>query len=795
MNTVVLIVSFLDLLTPYRIYFYAVSETLSVAFFSAEYILRIWSASESERFSHRLHFALRPLLLIDLAAILPFFGVIFTSFTSSPDTTLRLLQIGFALRHLKLIRYLRERPVVEKSLSQLLEDTEARLTQIRQEVSEARERDLARVRQSIDAHRNECEARIAQLSAEAQALETEQQQLIAIIDRLEAELTSDEQIGAIQGDIQTAYEQSAAVFDGAPANAVVEVMLDSGRLLGEKRVPLRRIGRRQFLGIVSHYQAIFGEQHPMYVSELRKELTGIRGATTELLEASEPESTTTKAPVRQKLKVGLSGTINQLRDLDNPVRLAWDGLLWQLEEDHNKRLRWVRTDIERYGSLMFYIVIWGQWLIRQLSQTLRVLKTIITLWYTIRQLQSNIFEAIFSRLRPFLQWLGLIKMSTLERLRALDEARLSNVFEWGLPENYLTHFDFAPLKDDAIFSGDDEALAAIDLAVKRWQDTLSTSFIIYGHRGIGTSTLLNIARQRFLEDAPLTHEIITEKLTTADALIDYLVGCLQLPAVKSYETLTEVLLAGPRRCVLLEGCHNLFLRHIGGLEAVRHLFWLIAQTNHHILWGICLERYGFEYLSKTQPLGNLFHFQIDIGERSGEELRRLIMARHNQSDYGLYYIHNKSNDREVRRRVKETRKLRGGPPNVQEAVEQVYFDRLASVSNGNLIVAFYYWFRSLQIDESGQYYEVQPLEALNLSLIQEFSLDVAFLLMAILQHGKLTAAELAKILDSDEIQIRMELEILRNQNILELDRKTESFHVNPVVLKTVCEMLELRNLV
>ena len=40
--------------------------------FSVEYLLRLWSSAEGPDFSGRLHWAIRPLALIDLAAIIPF---------------------------------------------------------------------------------------------------------------------------------------------------------------------------------------------------------------------------------------------------------------------------------------------------------------------------------------------------------------------------------------------------------------------------------------------------------------------------------------------------------------------------------------------------------------------------------------------------------------------------------------------------------------------------------------------------------------------------------------------------
>lgn len=71
-------------------------ETFSIIIFSAEYALRLWASAES---GSRLRYACRPVSLIDLAAILPFYlGPLL-------NADLRVLRILRLLRLLKLSRY------------------------------------------------------------------------------------------------------------------------------------------------------------------------------------------------------------------------------------------------------------------------------------------------------------------------------------------------------------------------------------------------------------------------------------------------------------------------------------------------------------------------------------------------------------------------------------------------------------------------------------------------------------------------------------------------------------------
>ena len=80
-------------------------EILSVAIFSIEYVLRVWSITEhpGEKFRHpvvgRLRYMLTPMALIDLAVIVPFYATFFFSLD------LRILRVVRLLRIARLSRY------------------------------------------------------------------------------------------------------------------------------------------------------------------------------------------------------------------------------------------------------------------------------------------------------------------------------------------------------------------------------------------------------------------------------------------------------------------------------------------------------------------------------------------------------------------------------------------------------------------------------------------------------------------------------------------------------------------
>ncbi|MXY44500.1 MAG: ion transporter [Dehalococcoidia bacterium] len=77
LNVVALIVETVDEIHDISPLAFRLFDTISVAIFTVEYVLRLWSCTAEEKYGHpvwgRLRFALTPVLFIDLLAILPFY--------------------------------------------------------------------------------------------------------------------------------------------------------------------------------------------------------------------------------------------------------------------------------------------------------------------------------------------------------------------------------------------------------------------------------------------------------------------------------------------------------------------------------------------------------------------------------------------------------------------------------------------------------------------------------------------------------------------------------------------------
>jgi voltage-gated potassium channel len=84
-------------------------EMVSVAIFSVEYILRIWSCTVEEKYARpvlgRLRYAVTPLALIDLVSIAPFYPQLFLGISRVNTTFVRALRLFRLMRLFKATRY------------------------------------------------------------------------------------------------------------------------------------------------------------------------------------------------------------------------------------------------------------------------------------------------------------------------------------------------------------------------------------------------------------------------------------------------------------------------------------------------------------------------------------------------------------------------------------------------------------------------------------------------------------------------------------------------------------------
>lgn len=107
--------------TAYQDFFYYF-EVFSVIFFSVEYVLRLWVANETPAFKKpfigNIRYALTPLSLIDLLAVLPFY----LPFFGVDLRSLRMLRLFRLFRFLKIVRYMKALSLINEVVKEKREE-------------------------------------------------------------------------------------------------------------------------------------------------------------------------------------------------------------------------------------------------------------------------------------------------------------------------------------------------------------------------------------------------------------------------------------------------------------------------------------------------------------------------------------------------------------------------------------------------------------------------------------------------------------------------------------------------
>ncbi len=254
------------------------------------------------------------------------------------------------------------------------------------------------------------------------------------------------------------------------------------------------------------------------------------------------------------------------------------------------------------------------------------------------------------------------------------------------------------------------------------------------------------------------------------------------------------------RVFILEHAHHLFLRTIGGFEGLRAFLLFLAATSERVLWVLSMNEYTWRYLDPIVHISDYFPFQIETTNMSGPELEKTIMARHGLSGYRLRFRKGEALSRTLGRQLKKA----PGEREEQAVLRKAFFEKLNSVSKGNVQIGLFYWLRSIE-NLDGDIMEIAPLEPLRFDFLSHLSVDKLFTLAAIVLHGTLNVDEHARVFHTSQTQSRLMLESLVSRNVIQsyvpeeppgelTSPRRVDYILNPVMRRPIIDLLYSRNI-
>lgn len=397
---------------------------------------------------------------------------------------------------------------------------------------------------------------------------------------------------------------------------------------------------------------------------------------------------------------------------------------------------------------------------------------------------------------------------TIEALSSVDTVLAD------LPLVYRRLFSFRPIQDADLLVARDADRAAVERHRDRWQQGLTEALVLTGPAGSGRTSLLNVLRKTTFRPARRHSVELPERLTSEAAFARQVIQGLGLSIDPDPEltldAVAEHLCGQPvpdrLRVCTIEHFEHAVQRTVGGMQLAARVLGFLSATDTRVLWVVTTTDAAWQLVEASEPAAARLVTRHRLDPMDRAELEGLILRRHRRSGLQLVFDSpDESTHPILARRVgvldDEDRR--------QALLRDEFFDHLHNASGQNVMLALFYWFRSVTLDDDDATLRVRPLEPIAFGGLDALPLPHAFALKALLEHGTLTVGELAEVLGvSSEMSYSL-LETLGNALLIVPVARIEGpsafqfasvehgtrYRIRPLLIHPVIRFLRSRNIV
>jgi hypothetical protein len=376
-----------------------------------------------------------------------------------------------------------------------------------------------------------------------------------------------------------------------------------------------------------------------------------------------------------------------------------------------------------------------------------------------------------------------------------SESPQRNIIDLPTPEAILRQAESLPpvcrrlftagaLQNREFMVGKDKDLDALRELFEHWQEGHLCSIAVTGPDGSGKTSLINCFQSELGDRLPVLRLSIKGRLTSEAQLLE---ACRQWFDLENppadFDTVEAHLNSLPRGIVIMENLHNLLLRTVGGLDAIRAFLRLLLASRHRLLWVVTVRQYPWQRMRHLLNVDRYFTHRQQTLFSSEEEICEALMLRTQTSSYPVVFLNG------------EDSAQASNEKNSQAGLRKRYFSDLFAATRGNMQAAIYYWLMCLEYDEQQKTLRVSPLGKLDYSPLRSLEGPQLYALAEIVAHGGLSIAEHAAIFAGGRLQSRLLLEHLAQLNLLEFPSAEDRYQLNPLFFASISSLLETRNII
>jgi hypothetical protein len=214
---------------------------------------------------------------------------------------------------------------------------------------------------------------------------------------------------------------------------------------------------------------------------------------------------------------------------------------------------------------------------------------------------------------------------------------------------------------------------------------------------------------------------------------------------------------------MIENLEHLFMRTARGNGLIGVLLGFMSRTDSRVCWIGTLAEQAWSYVEKVEAMRARLVRRHSLTALTTADLEAVISNRHARSGLNLDFQVPASTSPMLRRRLAKA------PDNQerQRILRTEYFDQLARFAGQNLLLAIFYWLRSIEPDAESSSMRVRPVQPLSFGYMADLSLSQSFTLKAFLEHATLTLDEHDRIFETSREESRYLFESLGNLLLLE----------------------------
>lgn len=254
-----------------------------------------------------------------------------------------------------------------------------------------------------------------------------------------------------------------------------------------------------------------------------------------------------------------------------------------------------------------------------------------------------------------------------------------------------------------------------------------------------------------------------------------------------------------KRIVIVDDCNFLYERRIGGFEILEYFLSSIVSPNNIFIttWNI----YSWNYLDEVMNIGNFFPVKIYLPKFTKAQIKEFISSMYKENEIKFEDDVSFERDKFIESRkypvlirsMKKTidipylkinyslLKVMLSKKEERISVENLIYEKIHNISNGNPGVAKIIWERSLE------YPTIRPSKIKDESLDIDLNINESFVLSIILSMKSINKDKISDILGDNYIIDEIIFRLIK----LKLITKNDKFYIiRPEALKSIVEYLK-----